>query len=119
MLVTPSHVLLLLMVLAVLAPLMGRKRLGRNLGIAALFLLVVMGVLPTDLWLLRGIEQQYGRPRQMPAHVDGILTLGGDPQDLRLMGAFDLAKLYPQARVVFSGGSGQLIHNHPNVDARN
>ena len=117
----PGRLLLWLMLATAIALLLGRYRTGRGLAVAAALVLVACGVLPLGDWLARALENQYPRPAPPPAHVDGILTLGGGlgtgvltargaPDDAasetRLVSAFELARRYPTARVVFSGGWG-------------
>lgn len=114
----PSHLLLLMALGAAAAALAGRPRATRALAIATAVMFVVIGVLPTGAWLARPLEDAYPRPAP-PPQVDGILTLGGGlntrrllsrqappaaASEARLVSAFELARRYPTARVVFSGG---------------
>lgn len=118
----PSHLLLWLALATAVALVAGRPRLGRGLAIITALLFVVFGVLPTGDWLARRLEDQYPRPAVLPARVDGILDLGGGLGDdilvarhapatalseARLVSTFELARRYPAARVVFSGGWGR------------
>src|SRR6185312_13637758 len=124
----PSHLLLWLTLATAAALMAGRARLGRWLAVVAALLFVVFGVLPTGDWLARRLENQYPRPAALPPHVDGILDLGGGLGDgilaarhapatslseARLVSTFELARRYPDARVVFSGGWGP----HPDAQA--
>jgi uncharacterized SAM-binding protein YcdF (DUF218 family) len=121
----PSHLLLLLVLATAIALIAGRPRLGRSLAIATALLFIVFGVLPTGDWLARPLEDAYPRPAALPARVDGILDLGGGLgtdllgqrhapaaalSEARLVSTFELARRYPDARVVFSGGWGR----HPD-----
>ncbi len=108
---------------------MARFALG---GAGALVLL--FGLLPGGAVLLRGLEQAYAPPAAMPAHVDGIIILGGtfDPRlsagragpglndsSERLLEGLRLARLYPGAALVFTGGKGHPGLPHPEAqDAR-
>ncbi|HEY1427319.1 MAG TPA: YdcF family protein [Caulobacteraceae bacterium] len=118
----PSHLVLWLALATVIALLAGRARLGRGLAIATALLFIVFGVLPTGDWLARGLENRYPRPAAPPARVDGVVDLGGGLGDAilgargapaaaltetRLVSTFELARRYPDARVVFSGGWGR------------
>jgi uncharacterized SAM-binding protein YcdF (DUF218 family) len=118
----PSHLLLWLVLATALALLTRRERLGRVLAAVTAVIFVVFGVLPFGAWLTRPLEAQYPRPPTPPAHVDGILTLGGGLGDdiletrhapatatseARLVSTYELARRYPGARVVFSGGWGR------------
>ena len=118
----PSHLLLWLALATALALIAGRARLGRGLAILTALLFIVFGMLPTGEWLARPLEDQYPRPATLPTRVDGILDLGGGLgtdilatrgapaaalSEARLVSTFELARRYPNARVVFSGGWGR------------
>jgi uncharacterized SAM-binding protein YcdF (DUF218 family) len=119
----PSHLVLWLALATAIALIAGRMRLGRWLAIVTALVLLVFGVLPTGDWLAQQLEDQYPRPASLPAHVDGILDLGGglgadilavrhapatSLSEARLVSTFELARRYPDARVVFSGGWGRF-----------
>ncbi len=102
-------------------------RLGRNLVMVAVLLLVICGLSPLGNYLIYPLEQRF------PAWVagsgappDGIIILGGSIEpDVsaahgtpvvrsspdRIIEAAALAHRYPTARIVFSGGSANLISN--------
>lgn len=98
-------------------------RAGRRLvGLAAL-LALGLGVLPVGPALLAVLEQRFPRP-DLPESVDGIIVLGGaiDARAWALTGrpalnqaaermteAVMLARRYPGAPLVFSGGSGMIF----------
>jgi len=101
----------------------GRPRAGRALAVATAVSFSVLGLLPVGDWMLKPLEDQYPRPDPAPARVDGIVTLGGglgantvasrgaldpEPSLSRVVETYALARRYPGARVVYSGG-GQLI----------
>ena len=100
--------------------------LGRKLVIAALVLLAIAGFSPLGNLLLYPLEQRF--PPWDPARgaPDGIIVLGGSIEpdisaahDIpvvrnapdRIVTAAALARRYPNARIVFSGGSANLISN--------
>jgi uncharacterized SAM-binding protein YcdF (DUF218 family) len=117
----PSELVLWLAIGMVVAVLMRRERIARGVAFAFLAVLVVFGILPVGSALARAEENAYPRPNPPPAHVDGVLVLGGGLGDLvlvarkapqaegseaRLIAATALARQYPTARIVFSGGWG-------------
>ena len=127
---TPSNALVgLALIGAVLG--LGRARFaraGRRLACAALVLLALLGFGPSGTALLLPLEGRFpafvddGRP------VDGIVVLGGAAMATiavgrnqlitgeageRLVAMADLARRYPAARVVFSGGSAALVDEEP------
>ena len=116
----PSHWLTLLVVATAPCLLLRWYRAAKIFSVAAVLLLVVAGL--TAVPLARALEDRYPRP-PWPAHVDGILVLGagfdtallrarGAPQAnggaYRLEAGAAAARHYPQARLVFTGGSGAL-----------
>lgn len=85
--------------------------------------IVAASILPLGSLLLRPLEERFPKP-ELPVTVDGIVVLGGsvDPplstergepalNDAaeRLVAAAKLARRYPDARIVFSGGTGRLF----------
>ena len=113
----PSHVILWCSLLAA-ALLMTRRyrRAGTGFAVLTALLLVGIGVVPSYTFLMEPLEYRF--QRSYPAHVSGILTLGGGAEDnIRLARTAMLAHRYPEAKVVYSGGDGALIGNTPNVSA--
>lgn len=100
--------------------------LGRRLLVASVVLLAICGFSPLGKLLLYPLETRFPRWDAARGGPDGIVVLGGsiDP-DLslthgaaivrsaagRIIAAAALAHRYPNARVIFSGGSPDLISN--------
>jgi uncharacterized SAM-binding protein YcdF (DUF218 family) len=131
-LVQPSNILLLLLILASAALLLGWRRVGTWLvcGIGAV--LVAITVLPIGTWLLMPIENRFAPPT-LPEDVDGIVMLGGPVEEQistlrgqialndnaeRLTALVELARRYPDARLVVAGGIGSLVGGGPGHPAR-
>ena len=100
--------------------------LGRKLVIAAVLLLVICGLSPLGNLLLYPLEQRFPPWDASRGAPDGIIVLGASIEPVlstahgtpvvrsspdRLIAAAALAHRYPKARVVFSGGSANLISN--------
>jgi uncharacterized SAM-binding protein YcdF (DUF218 family) len=100
--------------------------LGRKLVMAAVLLLVICGLSPLGNLLLYPLEQRFPPWDASRGAPDGIIVLGGSIQaDLsvahgtpvvigapdRLIAAAALAHRYPNARILFTGGSAKLISN--------
>jgi uncharacterized SAM-binding protein YcdF (DUF218 family) len=101
------------------------SRVGRWLVIGSLAALALIGLSPIGNLLLLPLEQRFppwDAARGAPA---GIIVLGGaispdvsaarkevalNEAAERLTALVDLARRYPDARIIFSGGSGALIH---------
>lgn len=110
----PSNLLLLLLALALA---------WRRLVWFVVPVLAIVAVLPVATLLALPLENRYPQPAA-PDRVDGILVLGGGLDGPlsnargqpalteaaeRLTAAVALARTYPDARIVFSGGEGALL----------
>ncbi|CAK0772159.1 DUF218 domain-containing protein [Azospirillaceae bacterium] len=107
---------------------LGSERLrcwGRRLSALSAFGLALFLFLPLGGGLTVVLEGRFPVPATLPEHVDGVIVLGGmvDPSSSAVWGrptlnhgadrltefAF-LARRYPEAKMVFTGGSGSLTH---------
>ena len=122
-LISPDSLLLLLWLGGFALLLLGATRYAKILlGCASAFALTV-ALLPLGDWLVSPLESLFPPLERLPERVDGIIVLGGfvDPsrshswqqvqsnQAAERLWAFTaLARHYPQAQLLFSGGSGAL-----------
>jgi len=98
---------------------------GRRIVLAAAALLLVTGLSPLGHALILPLEDRFGRPElPMTGGIDGIIILGG-AQNMtitarrkaiaineaaeRLVEATMLARRYPDANILFSGGSDAIL----------
>ena len=108
--------------LTLLAQLLQRRRLALALSATTLAALLTLGVLPLGDLLLQPIERAYPA-NPILTRVDGIILLGGgeDTREAafwgqaqvnasgdRYLAALALARRFPEARLLFTGGSGSL-----------
>ncbi len=97
-------------------------RLGRIMTSLAVVVALLVSVFPAGAWLYHVLENRFP-PLSPPATVDGIVVLGGSFNQLltaerdqvalkesveRLTTFVTLARHYPDARLVFVGGSASL-----------
>lgn len=123
LLVDPVNLILLLVAIGVLALWFGRRRLGAWLVSIAFILAIVPTVLPVGPWLLRALEDRFP-PSSLSPPPTGIIVLGGSMQPglsndrdtlavngniERLIVFAELARQFPEAKLVFSGGTGSLL----------
>jgi uncharacterized SAM-binding protein YcdF (DUF218 family) len=100
--------------------------LGRKLMIGSLVVLAIAGFSPLGNWLLYPLEARFPPWDAANGAPDGIVVLGGSiDSELsaahgvpvvrnaadRITAVAMLARQYPNARIIFSGGSGNLISN--------
>jgi uncharacterized SAM-binding protein YcdF (DUF218 family) len=99
-----------------------RPRLSRVLPGAVVLALAALTIAPGAFWLIEPLEQRFAAT-PLPERVDGIIVLGGAIEPAassiahqpELNGAAErvtvmvaLARRYPGAKLVYSGGSGSL-----------
>ena len=122
--VQPSNLLLLGLIIASVALILRRWRGGQWLVVGIASGLLLVSVLPIGQWLLIPLESRFPEVKVLPESVDGVLVLGGAVQPAATAGRFqtalgdsaervtaliELGNLYPDARLVYSGGSGRLV----------
>ena len=119
----PGNFLIVVLLLGMLL-LFGRWRgLGRFLIVLVALVSLAIAVLPVGRWLLGPLEDRFPQLIILPPKVDGIIVLGGavstvltaergQPQinehGERFIAFADLARRYPNAKLVFSGGGPML-----------
>jgi uncharacterized SAM-binding protein YcdF (DUF218 family) len=124
LLALPTNFMIILGLIGAVLTLTRLARPGRGLMVTAILLLVIAGFTPLGNLVLAPLEDRF--PAWDPANgaPDGIVVLGGpiDP-DLslvhgmpvtlggadRLIQAAALARRYPDARILFTGGSANLV----------
>lgn len=122
----PSNFLIGLGLLGAALMLTRFARTGRRLAVVAFVLLAVCGFSPLASLLLRPLESRFPKWDASRGQPDGIVVLGGSLDvDMsaahgmpviggaadRIVGAAALAHRYPNARIVYTGGSPNLISN--------
>ena len=120
----PGHFALLVGVIGLVMIWRGR-RFGRWMILACLAFFFLLIATPMSQFILLPLEDRFSRPAEVPARVDGIVVLGGavdqnitDARGIpaingaaeRMTETVALARRFPNARIVFTGGQGSLIH---------
>ena len=129
----PVTFLILLGFVGIALVLAGRTQAGNRLAIAVALLFACVCFSPLSNALLRPLEDRFPRPpADMPAPA-GIVVLGGALDEgltaarggpslneaaARLTTGVELARLYPSARLVFTGGSADLSQARDLDEAR-
>lgn len=117
----------LLLIVALIGTLMtwGRRvRTGRRLALAALLLLAVLALTPVGGLIVGPLEDRFPLPPNDMAPPYGVIVLGGainggaseargdvvfTEEGERVVQAAILARRYPDAKLVFTGGNGSLF----------
>jgi uncharacterized SAM-binding protein YcdF (DUF218 family) len=127
-LIEPSNALAIALVVATALLVFGRRRMALRLMIVIVAGLGAVTLLPLPSLLVWPLEQRFARPDPLPPAVDGIIVLGG-AQNTRMTREYGtpalnsaantmtsflwLARTYPEAKLVFAGGSGSLRADTP------
>jgi len=121
--VQPSSLIALLLVGGLML-MLWRRRWGLRFVALGVLGYVIAGFSPLGHWLMMPLEDRFPRPELTEA-VDGIIVLGGSVDTLvsrgrgvtalneaaeRLSEGAALARRFPDARLVFSGGSGDILY---------
>ena len=100
------------------------RRAGRRVVTGAVGTLLLIGVIPVGYWLTASLENRFPANPAIPQDIAGIVTLGGTINQYmtvargqpsltaggeRLTEFVHLARRFPNARLIFTGGSGALI----------
>ena len=126
--VSPDSLFIILLILCLILFLLKKTRSATLLlGLLATFTLFLT-VFSVGDWLLYPLESRFQQNPDLPEQVDGIIVLGGsiipdrsvEWQQLetnqfheRLSSFRQLAQLYPDARLVFSGGNSSTDEDKP------
>lgn len=125
----PGNLLLLLLAAAVLLLAAGARRAGLALAGAVLLTGVAIAATPLAAAVLAPLENRFPRPDAPPERIAGVIVLGGAIESRtsaargmpllggagdRLFAFSDMARRYPDAPLVFTGGSNAVF----DTDAR-
>ncbi len=125
----PSNLIISLGLLGVVMLLTPWRRAGFWLATVSMVVLAVLGLLPIGNALILPLEDRFPAWQEEGAAPAGIVVLGGaitpdvsmarhevalNEAAERLTAAAALARHYPDARIIYSGGSGALIYGEGN-----
>lgn len=124
---SPGNLIVLGVTIGTFASFLGRRRTARVILLPTTALLIALTFLPVRGWLLGPLEDRFPAPQTLPNHVDGVIVLGGSidaelseqrhqpaisGSGERLLALADLSRRYPDAKLVFTGGSASLFDDH-------
>ena len=99
---------------------------AKILLVACSLFILLIAFFPVGLWLISPLETQFKHNPSLPEKIDGIIVLSGSEktdssalwQQAELSDAAEryiafikLANIYPDAKLVFTGGSSGIIRN--------
>jgi uncharacterized SAM-binding protein YcdF (DUF218 family) len=122
----PSNMIAAICVVGAILLLTGWQRRGAQVVTFGILLLLLVGYSPAANVLLLSLTERFPAWQAGGRDADGIIVLGGaiDSEATAARGALevnsaaerifamlDLARRFPKARIVFTGGSGNLFEN--------
>jgi uncharacterized SAM-binding protein YcdF (DUF218 family) len=139
-LLLPSNLLILLALVGTVLLATRWSRVGLRMVVGAVVLLAVVGLFPVGTFLIHVLESRFPQWDAARGAPDGIVVLGGaiapkvssaigepvfNDAGSRIFGMAKLARAYPNARIVYSGGDSSLSGNgvrdsdfvHPALDS--
>lgn len=123
---TPSNLIAVLCAAGALLLVMRIRRAGKSVMLTGVALLLIAGYSPLGNVLLLMLSERFPPWQDGGRAPDGIIILGGainsevsaarnalelDASAERIIAMLELARRYPGARIVYSGGSGNLVQN--------
>lgn len=122
----PSNILISLGLIGILLMATRFPRAGRRLAVTALILIAIAGLSPFGNALILPLEQRFPPWNAARGAPIGIISLGGALDTVvstargevalneaaeRITIMAELARRFPDARIVFTGGSGRLVYD--------
>jgi uncharacterized SAM-binding protein YcdF (DUF218 family) len=121
--IQPLNLTIFLLLAGLVAAMIGRRRLAVTGSVLAFLILGLSAWTSLGAMMLNPLEERFARP-PLPEKVDGIVVLGGGFEGAinlarggyelnsggdRMVETAILARRFPTARVVVSGGTGELF----------
>ncbi len=125
LIISPDTLLLILLLTTTVLFYLDKKRIARMLLSVVTAVSLFIYLFPVGEWLLYPLENRFQSRPALPEKIDGIIVLSGaenllpanawQQPELNQMAERDLAfmalaRQYPEAKLVFTGGTGSLIY---------
>jgi uncharacterized SAM-binding protein YcdF (DUF218 family) len=128
---SPTNLLIILFIVGTLLLVFKAHKAALLTLIPSALLAGLLMIYPIGDYIIQPLETRFAQPTTLPTDMDGIIVLGGG-EDLkrsvswqtaelgqggdRYLAAKALADRYPQAKVIFTGGSGLFLNPTSDKD---
>lgn len=124
LLIAPDNFLILCLLLGAVCLVLNRAFFAKLFLLPSIFVIALVAICPVGEWLLHPLESQFETNPRLPDKIDGVIVLGGAEkavmakkwQQVELNMAAErqtafirLARRYPNAKLIYTGGSGSLV----------
>ena len=125
LLLSPDSLLLILILLTLVLLYIGKNKQAKIVLTTISGILIILSFFSIGEWLLYPLETRFPTNPRLPQQIDGIIVLSGAENSLlssvwdqvelnaaseRDLTFLSLAKKYPTAKLIFTGGTGSLIN---------
>lgn len=125
LLISPDNILLILIILSLILLYIGKSKAAKILLSTVSGILIFIAFVPLGEWILYPLENRFPTNPILPEKIDGIIVLSGAENPLlsnaweqvelgtaaeRNLSFLTLARKYPNAKLIFTGGTGSLIY---------
>lgn len=125
LIISPDSLLLLLVLLSFVFLYLKKYKITKIILGSLSVVLITLAFIPIGEWLLYPLESRFQTNPSLPDKVDGIIVLSGSEDPLlsdiwkqvelggtaeRNLAFIALARQFPEAKLVFTGGTGSLTH---------
>jgi uncharacterized SAM-binding protein YcdF (DUF218 family) len=128
MVISPDSLFVFLLLVTACLLFWGYHVYARRILVGLTIAVVFLSLFPVGSWMLYPLESRFKHNPELPAQIDGIIVLGGSIdsetssawQQLeinysgeRLTSFIELARRYPEAQLIFTGGNASVNRGKP------
>ena len=126
----PINILIYFLLIGFIFNFFNKKKIFKIINLITFILFILIVVLPNGTYMLWKLENSYSIPKVFPKGIDGILILGGGTDRRltyqygqitlngnveRLTESIDLIRRFPNAKIIYSGGTPTLSKIKPKL----
>lgn len=125
LIIAPDNFLILCLLLGAVCLVLNKTFFAKFFLLPSIFVMALIAICPVGEWLLHPLEMRFATNPRLPDRIDGIIVLGGAERSVlakkwrqvelnwaaeRQTAFISLARRYPNAKLIYTGGSGSLVY---------